>query len=657
MKDLLLLFPPQWSPFQPPLSIATLSAVAKQNGFSVNSVDLNISFYHWLLSDEASEIAIKTLQKSKYSTRKRDGIAATLKSVATFREDVHALNHNETENESISFVEKHRTTILSLCVYLRAISDSQNIFEISPFHFKLKEDGYSSHCLEKNIDSPPTLLVAFFNQHVLPRLLDVKYKTIGISCLGLEQLFFTLYLGLNIKKHVDSPIIIGGSVFTRIIDKGTLNKDWFGQYFDAIVRYEGEKSLVGILENITKSSNCFNDVEGVSYFDIHKREILHNKPPSPIDLSQSPLPDFDDLLKVPYLSSDTVLPILASRGCYWGKCSFCNHGLVYNGKHRKYTIEQLESTVRLLSEKYGTSLFAFNDEAIPPSILKRMSTDFPHQDTTNWSFTGLLKAEKNFDKCDFQNAYNVGFRSLYIGLESASDRVLEKMNKHLTKEIVLKNLQDASSANIWTHCFVIVGFPSESIKEANYTRKFIIQHSDIIDSVGASTFALEHGSEVMRNHNHYGITNLESKEDLFYYYDYSINEGITNEIAYEIAQSINKEPGRDLKYKTSKWVHRDNLLCLLSKMDKNLFLKHCYQLDHTNGLGISNEVLVKDLFVLVDHDNSTSFLIDKRVGRVVMLSGNTRNIIKSAINNKVSAYALNNIFPGSTKLLTLEHTD
>src|SRR5215469_10473068 len=50
--DMALVFPPQWSPFQPPLSLPSLAAWLRREGFSVASLDANISLYHWLFADE-----------------------------------------------------------------------------------------------------------------------------------------------------------------------------------------------------------------------------------------------------------------------------------------------------------------------------------------------------------------------------------------------------------------------------------------------------------------------------------------------------------------------------------------------------------------------------------------------------------------------------
>src|SRR5207249_3328953 len=128
---------------------------------------------------------------------------------------------------------------------------------------------------------------------------------------------------------------------------------------------------------------------------------------------------------------------LTARGCYWGKCEFCHHGMVYGEKYEAYEITRVLENVRSLATKYGVRHFAFNDEAIPPKVLRAMGKLFPPHSQTGWNFTGLIKFEPYFTAEDFRNVHAVGLRSLYVGLESASEHVLDLMKKHSTKQVIL----------------------------------------------------------------------------------------------------------------------------------------------------------------------------------------------------------------------------
>src|SRR5579863_3138287 len=93
MTDLTLLFLPQWSPFQPPLSLPSLSAWLRRAGHAVRCIDANILFYHWLLSEDCAEIALEILDGLKLPEDEKDALRATLQSQPEFRRDLSALKN------------------------------------------------------------------------------------------------------------------------------------------------------------------------------------------------------------------------------------------------------------------------------------------------------------------------------------------------------------------------------------------------------------------------------------------------------------------------------------------------------------------------------------------------------------------------------------
>src|SRR5438034_7976019 len=120
----------------------------------------------------------------------------------------------------------------------------------------------------------------------------------------------------------------------------------------------------------------------------------------------------------------------------------------------------------------------------------RLAAFFPPHCDTGWTFTGLIKFEPFYTRGDFVGLHRVGFRSLYVGLESASERVLALMKKNCKRSTILANLTDAKEAGIWMHCFLFFGFPGETESEARETYDFVLDHADIIGSFGAGTFSL-----------------------------------------------------------------------------------------------------------------------------------------------------------------------
>ena len=90
--DTVLVFPPQWSPFQPPLSLPSLAAWLKPRGFLTSCVDLNIEFYEWLFSEKCARILLDlALQNHDVSDEERLGLSSVFESANIFKADVFEL--------------------------------------------------------------------------------------------------------------------------------------------------------------------------------------------------------------------------------------------------------------------------------------------------------------------------------------------------------------------------------------------------------------------------------------------------------------------------------------------------------------------------------------------------------------------------------------
>lgn len=560
MPELLLVFPPQWSPFQPALSLPSLSAWLKRAGYSVSSLDLNVQFYEWLLSDECAGMLVEQVLASDRPAAEQEAYLAVFGGVADFRADVARLR-DAGGDATEDFMAGNYAAVQSFQTYLDAVSAVAGTFSVSPYQFQLASGNLRVADLERQVAEPPVLIERFLRGAVERLILPAAPGVVGLSCIGQEQLYFTLLLGRLVKEVCAAPVVVGGTIFARIFERGVLRPEWFETYFDVIVRNEGEKPLEGLLANRAAGRPLTEGVPGV----VHRGGS--SAPCAPLSVAELPIPDFDDLPLGRYLSPELTLPLLSARGCYWGKCEFCHHGMVYGEKYAPYKAPSLLETVRTLSERYGVRHFAFNDEALPPTSARAIARTFPPHAETGWTFTGLIKFEPSYTRADFDGIHAAGFRSLYVGLESASERVLDLMKKRSTRRTIVANLTDATGAGIWMHCFLFFGFPGETHADARETYDFILEHPDIVSSYGAGTFSLEHNAPIFRHLADHGLRlRPTAAGDVDVYYDYEVEHGISAAEALEWQDRLNEAAGGIEEYSAAKWVPRELLLCLLARM-------------------------------------------------------------------------------------------
>ena len=647
MTDIALLFPPQWSPFQPPLSVPSLSAWLRRDGFSVRALDANVAFYHWLYGDACIAECKRLLQTSVGSASEKMAWRAILDAAPDLAADIAGLQQAAVAEPvtSESAIRSHFLAINSMELFLDTVSRIAGTFTISPFAFSTAAGDCNPVAIEKLVDDPPPILQIFVDEYLAARVAPMRPRSVGLSCIGQEQLFFSLLFAKRAKLLLNVPIFIGGTIFSRIFERGALPVHWFRKYFDFVVRNEGEKPASALLDNLVNNRRIEQGVPGIVY--VEGQRVMATAPASPLKPRELPIPDFDDLPLSDYITGHLSLPLLSSRGCYWGKCEFCHHGMVYGDAYGAYEADGVLATVQSHSRRYGVRHFAFNDEALPPKIARQMGAIFPDASTTSWAFTGLIKFEKFYNDSDFTNLRRIGFRSLYVGLESASERVLDLMRKPNKKATIVRNLTDASNAGVWMHCFLFFGFPGETEADAKETYDFIMENEDIIGSFGCGTFSLEHNAPIFRHLEDFVVQLKPSAESsVNVYYQYQVSGGISPERADELAAQLNEDARKKPKYFASAWIPREHLLSLLTAMAPAELVAAGKSL-RLNG-GIPATALTRHVFSLIDSGEQWGEIvaINRSNQRVLRVGGASAELIRLLHEENAPLAILQELGPG-----------
>jgi anaerobic magnesium-protoporphyrin IX monomethyl ester cyclase len=148
----------------------------------------------------------------------------------------------------------------------------------------------------------------------------------------------------------------------------------------------------------------------------------------PEKIGELPLPDFDGLPLGKYLAPDLVLPLLTARGCYFGKCAFCNVGYGEAESFSQLRAEHLADQMLTLREMYGVKHIFFSDEAITPRNLRDLSPILEEEGSPlHWG--GCVRLERVITRDLLDSMARGGCRMILFGLESASQAVIDHMVK------------------------------------------------------------------------------------------------------------------------------------------------------------------------------------------------------------------------------------
>lgn len=578
-----LLFPPQWIPTQPYLSLPSLTAFLKANDYNVEQNDINISFYDALLSKSGlSSFYERINQKFQELDSKRELSSRLQKQYAALGSSILFGDYIIKEVDPAKKILKSRDDFYDIEELFRA-------FKILELGLKLASSAYyptnltfhsydmryscrsSKEVLSAINDREENLFIDYFKKNSIPGILKDKPELIGISIINTSQIIPGLTLANLIKNSSpDTHINIGGSVFTRLINEISHNNKLFS-VFDSVIVHEGETALLNLIKHLNNEFEISN-ISNLIYKNDNDIRInkLH---PHGEDINALPPPSFDGLPLEMYFSPELILPVLSSRGCYWRRCTFCDHSFGYSGNYRPRDVGLLYEDIKTLKSKYDTAYFTFQDEGISPKLISELSGKII-ENNLEISWLADSRFETAFSSELGDKLSDAGCKMLYFGLESANERVLGCMDKGIKKDNALKICKYCVDAGIWTHLFLIFGFPTETHDEARETMNFILQNNRIIRSMSFGSFQLTRHSKVYETPSSFDINKIVQNDsmDLSLWYDYEASGGMSKRETEDTIQEFYNE--LSLKYRDLPiWsnLDREHLFLYIShyKKDKN----------------------------------------------------------------------------------------
>lgn len=316
-----------------------------------------------------------------------------------------------------------------------------------------------------------TVLLAILEQHIQ----KVQPKLICISVPFPGNLYTSLRCGQWIKQHHPNIKVAMGGGFANT-ELRSLSDPRVFEFYDFITLDDGEAPLELLIDHIDGKKElhdlkrCFTLLNGVvtyindSIYPDYKQHQLGT-------------PDYDGLLLDQYISViELVNPmhslwsdgrwnkLTMAHGCYWGKCTFCDISLDYIKTYEPATASLLADRMETMIAQTGQNGFHFVDEAAPPALMKALAIEIIRRKLVV-SWWANVRFEKSFtqDLCLLLKAS--GCIAVSGGLEVASDRLLELIQKGITVAQVAKVSQHFNDAGIMVHAYLMYGFPTQTVQE------------------------------------------------------------------------------------------------------------------------------------------------------------------------------------------------
>ncbi len=541
-KKVMLVFPPDWYPSEPYLSLPTLTSVLRAAGHQVVQKDVNLEMYDWFFSADFLRRVLKKVPQQLDRLRKlskkreleesevelqlalcdctRERIAELIEKAETAKRIVRSQEFYEADKlEWAINVFREVTATISLVYAPARIC-------MPPMETDLSYKVFASaEVLEAVQDSQVNVYRDVFEHILRPSLEAERPDVVGISIVLQQQLFSTMTFCALIKEHFPHiHVTIGGNTVTRLRDALPDTPNLFA-LFDSAVVYEGETAFLQLVEAVGAGRDLAG-IPNLIYRDgagIHTSSLTYAE-----DMAALPPPDFHGLPLDKYFVPDRILPYLATRGCYWGRCEFCDHGEGYTAGYRTKKLEQIIEEIRQLKETYHTRHFHFTDESYPPALFRKLTRKLV-ESHLNVVWTTHMRFEKSLlDAAVWNDAAASGCKFLHMGYESGNERVLKLMDKATTTDVIRRSLELSAKAGVWNHVMGFFGFPGETREDALDSIRFLEQNHELVHSIGFGTFDLSKHTPVAKNPDKFGVTPYKNPAwDLALDYYYTVREGLS----------------------------------------------------------------------------------------------------------------------------------
>lgn len=313
---------------------------------------------------------------------------------------------------------------------------------------------------------PSTVTAKLIDHHhrFIRRINWGHYNLVGFS-ICLNQLTSSLYFIRALKAEFPAlRLVVGGSNCSGEMGRAILSSC---PDIDFVVSGEGEKPLLSLVRFL--KGQLERPSPGVFYRDNHGT-VVGGGYDEIRDLDTLPPPDYRDYFKYledssPQIPFHPVLPVEFSRGCWWGKCRFCNLNLQWHG-YRKKSLHQMAEEIKTLTERYPALDLAFTDNTLPfqegPELFATLA-----QLKKDLNIFAELRAGLPAEALRIMR--QAGLENVQIGIEALSSSLLKRMGKGTTAIQNIEVMRHCEELGIIQSGNLITMFPGTTPDEVRET--------------------------------------------------------------------------------------------------------------------------------------------------------------------------------------------
>lgn len=337
----------------------------------------------------------------------------------------------------------------------------------------LRSEGHDVEVYEQDV-------YHYTEEHLTQYLQKQQFDAVGVGgCGGYYQYRKIKKIAEAINKVEPKPLFwMGGHLPSP-------DPEYFLRKFkaDVIMIGEGEETAKELLQTFAEKKD-FSKVAGIAYLDKDKSFFMNprRKPIQNIDDIEWPAWDLFQMehhVLVPYpnsLRSDRGMDLISGRGCPF-RCNFCYR---MDEGFRPRSISGIIKEMKYLRDTYKVTYIGFNDELLMSSVERTKEfckALIKENVNVRWNCNGRLNyASKDLEMLKLMKKAGCVF--INYGIESIDDAALQRMNKNLTVDMIIRGVENTLECGISPGLNIIFGNIGETRQSLENDVEFLLKYDD-----------------------------------------------------------------------------------------------------------------------------------------------------------------------------------
>ncbi len=346
----------------------------------------------------------------------------------------------------------------------------------------LRENGCEVSLYDTGLLNNINTLEAFFNINTpdVFVIYDDGFNYLTKMCLTtMREAAFEM---INLAKTKNSKVVVCSSDST----------DHYDKYLDAgadyVIQGEGEVTLKELIDAIQEKKDP-SFLNGLVYKNEKSTIVKNPKRVVYKDLDDFPMPAWDLIDIQAYKDvwkqsgKEFTLNMATTRGCPY-KCNWCAKP-IYGNRYNSHSPEYIVRHIKYLQDNYGVRKFWMCDDifGLKPGWVQEFNKCLKENDLKIsyyiQSRVDLLLKEDTID-CLAES----GLEEVWVGAESASQKILDAMDKGITVEQIYKATKLLKEKEVRVAFFLQFGYLSENQDDIDKTVAMVKEL--IPDNIGVS---------------------------------------------------------------------------------------------------------------------------------------------------------------------------